>query len=233
MTEATGVVLAGGDSARFGDANKATATLDGRPLVAHAVDAVDAATEATPLVAVRTDAQRADLDDALARSVRFVRDRPGGGPLAGLAAAATAAETPELVVVGCDMPLASARVLRWLRDERRPAGRLDAVVACDAEGRPQPLHGAYATDLVASLDVGEHGGRLGAVERAASRVRRVVPADAPPDASLARSMTNVNTRVDLRAARQMTDPRDSTGTERPTRERERRAFEKPLQEFYG
>ncbi|WP_327052896.1 molybdenum cofactor guanylyltransferase [Halomicrococcus gelatinilyticus] len=233
MVEATGVVLAGGDSTRFGDANKAVATLDGRPLVAHVVGAVDAATEATPTVAVRTDAQRADLEDALARPVRFVRDRPGGGPLAGLVAAATAAETPELVVVGCDMPLASARVLRWLRDERRPAGRLDAVVACDAEGRPQPLHGAYATDLVAGLGVGEHDGRLDAVERAASRVRRVAPADAPPDASLARSMTNVNTRADLRAVRRTDGADDGVGTERPAPERAHRVFWDALQEFYG
>jgi len=190
-----GVVLAGGHSRRFGDANKATAVLAGTPLVARAVDAAAAATGRPPLVAVQTDAQRDELAAALDASVSFVRDAPGyDGPLAGLVAAARRATADSLVAVACDMPFASADALDWVA---RQAGDAAAVVPV-AGGAVQPLHARYATaPLAAGPDT---DARLVALLDELD-AERVPAAASPPSVPLAASLTNVNTRRDLAAAR--------------------------------
>lgn len=191
---ARGVVLAGGHSRRFGDQNKATAVLDGTPLVARAVDAVAAATGQPPLVAVQTDAQRDELAAALDAPVSFVRDAPGyHGPLAGLVAAARRATADSLLAVACDMPLASADALDWVARQAPDA----AAVVPVADGAVQPLHARYATaPLAAGPDT---DARLVALldELAADRVP---VAASPSSVPLAASLTNVNTRGDLAAA---------------------------------
>jgi len=196
VTESTrGVVLAGGHSRRFGDANKATAVLDGRPLVARAADAVATATGQPPLVAVQTDAQRDELAAALDASVAFVRDAPGyDGPLAGLVAAARRATADSLLAVACDMPFASADALDWVARRTEDA----AAVVPVADGSVQPLHARYATaPLAAGPDT---DARLVALVEELDAARVPVAAS-PSSVPLAASVTNVNTRRDLAAVR--------------------------------
>jgi molybdopterin-guanine dinucleotide biosynthesis protein A len=71
-----GAVLAGGQSSRFGS-DKALAELDGRTLLARAVEALQAQCDAVVVVG-REDAPVPTLPD---------RPRPGMGPLGGIAAA--------------------------------------------------------------------------------------------------------------------------------------------------
>jgi molybdopterin-guanine dinucleotide biosynthesis protein A len=114
--EVRGVVLAGGESRRFGDGSKALATLDGDPLIARVARAVREATGAPPTVAVRGPAGRRTLSTVLPDAT-FVEDAPGfEGPLAGVAGAARATTAPWLFVCGCDMPLLSAPAVEWLAD---------------------------------------------------------------------------------------------------------------------
>ncbi len=194
----TGAVLAGGDSTRFDGGDKAVAELDGRPLVAHAVAAVDAATAADPVVGVRTPAQRERLQAALPgqRQVRFARDVDGlSGPLAGIYAAAKVTSTPWLFVCACDMPLVTPDSIAGLRTVEGAEGA--SAVAPRVDGRDQPLHALYRrSDLLAVRPELRDGDGLYALVEALDTVVRPPPEEVD---GLADAVTNVNTRADLRA----------------------------------
>ena len=205
-----GVVLAGGRSTRFGEADKALATLAGRPLVARAVEAVAAATDGTPLLSVATDAQAERLTGALGdRPVESVRDDPAlSGPLAGLTAAVEATDAPWLFVCACDMPLVSPEGVDALRARlARSAGTgasaahdpVDAVVPV-VDGYAQPLHALYRRDAVADAVAGLAAGDALMSLLDTLAVERV-DADTV-DAPLAVATTNVNTREELAALRE-------------------------------
>jgi molybdopterin-guanine dinucleotide biosynthesis protein A len=216
---ARGVVLAGGRSTRFGDADKALATFGGRPLVARAVDAVAAATDGPPLLSVATDEQAERLADALGdRPVEPIRDDPAlSGPLAGLAAAVAATDAPWLFACACDMPLVSPESIEALRD-RLPATESDTERGTDAEpvaadrgdrvdavvpvvdGYDQPLHALYRRSALdrALGDLAAGDALMALLDGVV--VERVV-AEAV-DAPLVAATTNVNTRAELAALRE-------------------------------
>lgn len=149
--EVTGVVLAGGNSRRFEDGEKALATLDGETLVERVVSELTRATEQTPLVAVRTEAQRDRLSRTLspAWDVRFVLDEELTGPLAGVLSACETASTRWLFTVGCDMPLldASAITGTYERVTRTAGCHLDALLPV-CRGQYEPLHAVYRRSAV-------------------------------------------------------------------------------------
>lgn len=92
-----GAVLAGGRSRRFGS-DKATASLDGRTLIEHAITSLRGHV-ATVVICGRTMAAIPSLSD---------RPAPDQGPLGGLNAAlhyASARNFAGVVTIGCDMPL--------------------------------------------------------------------------------------------------------------------------------
>ncbi|GGL64877.1 molybdenum cofactor guanylyltransferase [Halocalculus aciditolerans] len=194
MTDSTtrGVLLAGGNSTRFADGDKALARLDGTPLIRRAADALADATGRPPVVAAGDhppDAYRDALDDP-----DFLPDAPDfRGPLAGLASAARALDGGWLLVVACDMPRLDAAALRWLDTERRraPTGT-DAVVPI-ADGVPQPLCAAYRrTALRDALDdLSETAGPRALLDHL--RTHTLGPDDTPPTVDLHAALTNVNT----------------------------------------
>lgn len=106
-----GVVFCGGESSRMGR-DKARLELGGRSLLARAADLLR---QLTPTVLLSSGPAPRYAELGLAE----VQDeRPGGGPLAGLAAALErAAESGAdtwLLVLACDMPQAEAAVFRHL-----------------------------------------------------------------------------------------------------------------------
>ncbi|WP_267640016.1 molybdenum cofactor guanylyltransferase [Haloarchaeobius amylolyticus] len=195
----TGVVLAGGDSTRFGQAEKATATVAGRAMVDHAVAAHHEATGHRVVVAGGSPAKCDRLAPAIDAPVTFVTDPPGfGGPLAGLVAAARTVRTPTVVVSACDMPLVSPGPLRWLtRVWHRCPAAVDAVVPRDETGTSQPLLGLYDAAVLADPPVGGDASLREVLD--ALTVQHVSPADEPAGCSLARATTNVNTARELAA----------------------------------
>lgn len=134
-----GVVLAGGASRRFGS-DKLAATLAGRPLVLHAVDALRRVpVDEVVVVGPPEPAMPAWLTEVTASGARLVRDdEPFGGPLVGIASALRVLDAADLaLVVGGDMPWLEPAVLAALA---RAARSSDAVVAClVTEGRDQPI----------------------------------------------------------------------------------------------
>lgn len=200
---ATGVVLAGGGSTRFGEADKALATLDGRPLVGRAVGAHRAATGRPAVVAGGTDENCDRLAEVVDHeSTAFVTDAPGyEGPLAGLVAAARATSARAVVVTGCDMPLVAPHAVEWLvRVAERHLGRADAVIPVDDEGRAQPLLGVYDAEFAADPPVDGGVGLRALLD--AGETRHVSPDEVPDRVPLARSWTNVNTREELAELRE-------------------------------
>ncbi|HEX5012623.1 MAG TPA: NTP transferase domain-containing protein [Candidatus Limnocylindrales bacterium] len=111
---ASGIVLAGGASRRFGS-DKLAAAYEGRPLLERAVAAVAAVSAEVLVVVAPGDTRQLPGDDVVPVPVRRVEDPEAhGGPLVGLLAGLETAREPIAVVVGGDMPALSVDVLRTL-----------------------------------------------------------------------------------------------------------------------
>jgi molybdopterin-guanine dinucleotide biosynthesis protein A len=132
----TGIVLAGGRSSRFGS-DKLAVVLDGRSLLASAVDAVAPLVDGV-LVAVSSLPEEVLAADV---PVALVHDRdPFAGPLAGLANVLGTAVDPDpvadlAIVVGGDMPRLVPAVLRSMLDRLAADPTVDAVLL----GRPPSI----------------------------------------------------------------------------------------------
>lgn len=96
----TGVVLAGGQGRRMGGVNKGMQRLRGKPLAAWVVDRLQ------PQVGRLMISANQNLDFYAAFGCPVVTDQVPGfaGPLAGLHAALSAAETPLVATAPCDSP---------------------------------------------------------------------------------------------------------------------------------
>ena len=201
------VVLAGGGSTRFGDGNKALAHVGGQSLIERVLVAAVELTDKAPIIAVKTDDQRGEIERTLANQLSvppvFVRDDPEfDGPLAGVFGACPRVERPWLFLLGCDMPLLAPDVIAWLIEQGDRAAT-DAVVP-ETGGGIEPLHALYRRSAVAGVrdhlgpDDGFHAllAHLSNIE--------IIPHGESPGA-LARSARNVNTVAELEAVRDLLD----------------------------
>jgi molybdopterin-guanine dinucleotide biosynthesis protein A len=191
MTRPAGLVIAGGASSRFG-AEKALAPLDGRPLLAWSLAALDevcgeVAVSARPGGAVWTLAAslgRETLVDALSHP---------RGPLAGLAAGLAWASRRGrgiLISLPVDTPLVGPDAIRRLAR----AATVSPAAFAVAPGGPHPLCAAWRVDLAAPLtrrlDTGDHPSVQGWLRQIGA-----VPVAFDDDAAF----RNVNTPADLAA----------------------------------
>lgn len=96
-----GVILAGGRGRRMGGRDKGLLPVDGRPLIAHIIDAI------LPQVGSLMISANRNLESYRAFAFPVVADDQGKylGPLAGMASAMQSASTPYLLSVPCDSPL--------------------------------------------------------------------------------------------------------------------------------
>ena len=138
---ATGIVLAGGRSSRFGS-DKLAAEIDGRSLLELAVESVVAV--ATDVLVVCAPDDERPLPTAVVPIRRVADPEPFGGPLVGLRSGLEVAAEPIVVVVGGDMPSIRPEVLGLLiRTLTLGAGNAATVLA--ARGRLVPLPAALRT----------------------------------------------------------------------------------------
>ena len=144
-----GVILAGGRSTRFGDADKAVAELAGTPMVRRVADRMAGAVDA--LVVNCRDDQVAAIDAALRGvgvAVAFAPDpEPDLGPLAGIGTGLGAVEAEYAAVVACDMPFVEPTLLDHLFD--RAAGH-DAAVPRLGDGWFQTTQAVYRARSMAA-----------------------------------------------------------------------------------
>ena len=131
----TVVVLAGGRSTRFG-ADKLGAPLRGSTVLETLLDRLPAD---APVVVV------GDERPTRRRVVWTSEEPQGGGPLAAVLAGAGLVGTGLVAVVAGDMPDAAPAVDRLVDLLDAADAGVEAVVATDDEGVPNPLLAAYRT----------------------------------------------------------------------------------------
>jgi molybdopterin-guanine dinucleotide biosynthesis protein A len=140
VTDALGVVLAGGLGSRLG-APKAAAQLAGRPLIAYPLDALRATCERVVVVA-KPDTQLPDIDVE-----RWDEPELPQHPAVGIRHALERARGP-ILVCAADMPFVTPDVLELVAAELQPG--MKAAVAF-VEARPEPLLAAYAPEALEVL----------------------------------------------------------------------------------
>jgi molybdopterin-guanine dinucleotide biosynthesis protein A len=194
---ASGILLAGGRSSRFGG-DKLAAPYRGRPLIDHAVLALlEIATEVLVLVPPVGDVPLT-MDLAKSRHVRLIRDpEPFGGPLVAVLAGLERAAESLAIVAGADMPSLGLPVLGAML--RALDNSEHALVALDFRGRVQPLPLAVrvgsATPLVTRLlGTGERSLRSLLTAGGAARLPEV---DWRPLDPAADTLRDIDTRADL------------------------------------
>lgn len=182
-------VLAGGHSSRMGTP-KAMVELGGRPLIEYPLATLEAAGVDAVVVAKPQSA----LPELTVPT--WIEPPEPAHPLCGILAAIQRSAGPVLVV-GCDLPFAPARLLAWL------AGLPGRLVVPSTEGRLHPLLARYDPSLEPALAVALERGEP--LQRVVGELDpRVVGADeiarfGPPE----RLLFNVNTPDDLARAERM------------------------------
>ena len=183
--EASGYVLVGGRSSRFGSP-KALHVLNGQAMALRVAEALAGRLNAVTLVG--------DPDRYAVLGLPVIEDRiERAGPLAGIVAALHHAPQEWCIVAACDMPFASAGVVDQLLGATATAS-IDAIVPQTPDGRLQPLFAAYAKSGLAAL---EHA-LLGGTRKVTDALECVSWAKLPVDDT--RPFANVNRPSDLSAA---------------------------------
>ncbi len=135
-------ILIGGRSSRLGR-DKAFASVGGKPLAEHAVQIVNEGLEPVKTTFVAGNAAQFAIE-AITLDVPFIFDLiPDRGPLGGLHAALSYAQSPWIFLLACDMPLLTAEVLRLFASH--VTDDLTAIVPEQPDGRLQPLCAFYKT----------------------------------------------------------------------------------------
>jgi FdhD protein len=195
----TAVVLAGGRSLRMG-VDKTQMLLDGRSLLARAIEAVYPLAAQTILVTNRPDEV---IREQLPDDVLIVTDEVAyQGPLGGIVSACVHAKHPWLLTIAADMPWINSDVVRYLWDKREGS---DVVIPVGPRG-PEPLLALYRKEVVEPKGraVLASGRRRIVAMFDELRVNEVARADLEKlDPSLA-SFFNINTRADFAKAQSET-----------------------------
>lgn len=132
----TAVVLCGGESRRFGS-DKTRADFGGTTVLDVLLTSLPQEWDVL-CVGPKRPTQRP--------GVRWTReDPPGGGPVAGLAAALAVVDSPTTVLLGGDMPYAAGAAAHLAARLVGLPGTDDVVAGVDGDGRVQPLLAAYRT----------------------------------------------------------------------------------------
>jgi molybdenum cofactor guanylyltransferase len=184
-----GAVLAGGESSRMG-APKAGVDLAGRPLVAHAIEAVVAA-GLEPVVVAKPRSELPRIDCPVIRDAH-----PVPHPAAGILTALEACGAP-VVVVACDMPFVPAPLLASL------AGLDVAVAVTRVRDRLQPLLARYGPSAGPALEEAIERGRPLHEAVAALEPLVLEAGDLARFGDPERIAFNVNNRDDLAAAERL------------------------------
>lgn len=205
VREFTGVLLAGGQSRRFGSRHKAAAELNGTPFVRRIYNTLTTVSGHKPVIAINTAEQQPLIHDALGGDTdpTFIVDKPSlQGPVAGLYSALSVIKTPWLFVTGCDMPQLSADAIRWLSRQFDEKSDVSALIPVNQDGRYEPLHAFYRCDALAAIQRAlAPDMSLKALVESLDKTRSVPIADAPSGVNLDASTVNVNTQTELRRIR--------------------------------
>jgi len=191
--DSSAAILAGGRALRFGGLDKSALIVGGRTILEHQVAELSQITDDLMLVG-------GHAPPATLTGVRHVPDLvPGCGPLSGLHAELSAARSPVVVVVACDMPFVPARLLRYFLTLVNGPDGPDLVVPRTERGY-HPLCAAYTRACLEPIARRLADGRLrvgGLFDDVRTRIvaREVIAGFGDPD----RLLANLNTPLEYRA----------------------------------
>jgi len=190
IPDITGVILAGGQSSRYGS-NKALALLHGKPLIRHVAETITAVFDSCLLVT--NNPGQYDFLGLPITGDRF----PAMGPMAGIHAALCSAATPWIFVVGCDMPSITPDLVSFLCSFRQE--KFDAVIPWPATGA-EPLCGLYHKTAIAKLEHYLENGKAKLQELLADlTVRRISEQELLRATDDLTVFFNVNRKADLKS----------------------------------
>lgn len=191
---ASAAILAGGKAARFGGRDKGALVVDGRTILERLITELRSVTDDILIVGGAHDHLIGSTGQS---AIRVIDDRvPDSGPLGGLDAALSAARDAALVLVACDMPFITARMLAYLLQLTADA---DLVVPRTERGY-HPLCAAYTRSCLPFVTARLRRGQLkmaGLIDDV--RVRVVTPVELDPFGDPGRLLANVNTPAEFEA----------------------------------
>ena len=148
----TGVILAGGRGTRMGGVEKGLLDWQGRPLIAHLLDALAPQVDGLMLNVNREHARYA------AFNLPLIGDKPeltGLGPLAGLHSALSHSPTELVVCVPCDLPKLPPNLVERLLTARQERSAHPPLAYATSAARAYPTlclsHVAWREALSTSL----------------------------------------------------------------------------------
>jgi molybdopterin-guanine dinucleotide biosynthesis protein A len=194
----TGIILAGGSSARLGQ-NKALVRVAGRSLIERVIDVLYSLV--SDVVLVTRGCSLAETELLAYLGLPIVADAYSGvGTLGGLHAGLSAIDSEYGLVVGCDMPLINADLLRYMISQSRGYD----VVMPRVGKYHEPLHALYARRCVPALERSILAGQRRILHALAElRIRYIEEAELDRYDPDRLSFFNVNTPEDLERARSL------------------------------
>ncbi len=176
-------------------------TLNGKPLLLHAVENLSGVSQET-VVVVGKRADPKQYERFLPTHVRLLRDTEyGKGPLMGILTGMRSLHSKYVVVSPCDSPFVKKALIQSLVDK---LGNAQAVVPLWPNGHIEPLHSIYeVSSAIPAAETSIARGELWVVDMI-KRLRQVVYVETEElrtvDPELI-SFLNVNTFEDLEVAR--------------------------------
>ncbi|WP_436901397.1 molybdenum cofactor guanylyltransferase [Halovenus halobia] len=197
----SGVIIAGGYSTRFGEADKAVAELAGRPMIRRVADRLEPVVDELIVNCrpAQTERIRAAMD-GYPLAVEYGLDEQSDlGPVAGIRNGLQPAAGEYAAVVACDMPFVESALVEYLFERAEAA---DAAVSRLDSGYYEPTQAVYRVESM--IDACERaldteGPRIvDAIDELAEVV--VVDQSAIESVASTESFENVNTPEELAAA---------------------------------
>jgi molybdopterin-guanine dinucleotide biosynthesis protein A len=139
----TSIILAGGKSLRLGR-SKLLETIEGKSLIQWVVDRLASISTEIIIATARGEA----IPCSSAVRIKTAADiYPGKGPLGGIHSGLLASSSPRAIVVGCDTPFLSVRLLEYMTQK---LGDSDVVLPRIGEF-VEPLCAVYSKNCVAPI----------------------------------------------------------------------------------
>ncbi len=141
MLQKSAVILAGGFSRRFGR-DKGLVVLAGKPLILHVIDNISQVVNEV-LVVVSSKEQKKNFETILAEKAKLVIDKDDSqSPLVGATTGFETAEGEYSLLLPCDTPLVSAKIVQFLLDM---CTKRNAAIPRWPDGYIEPLQAVYRT----------------------------------------------------------------------------------------
>ncbi len=133
------LILAGGKGSRLGYKEKALMDINGKPLIAYVIEALEKVVD-NIIISVRNKAQGELLEPHLP-GYRFACDvHKNIGPVAGILSGLTLCEDEYCFIAACDMPFINDNVVKMLFEKSE---HYDAAIPRWNDGFLEPLHAVY------------------------------------------------------------------------------------------